>query len=93
MPQRLTNEQIRQRLAGLEEGETRTFHMRENKILYVRSEGGDPKLADFHAWIPNVDGKGTLWTYTGEINGLMALIAEHRKRPPRTKRPQGTKKP
>jgi hypothetical protein len=90
---KLSLTQIRQQLAGLEEGETRTFRLNGELRVYVRSEGGDPQLADFHAWIPNLDGRGSLWTYTGEINGLMALIAEHRKRPAKTKRPQGTKRP
>jgi hypothetical protein len=31
--------------------------------------------------------------YRGSLTGLLALIAEYRKRPPRTKKPKGIEKP
>lgn len=80
---RLSLTTIQQRLAGLSEGAVTTLKLNDGLILFIRGEGGDPKLADYHAWIPNFDGEGNLWTYLGEIDGLMALISEYRKRKPK----------
>lgn len=83
---RLTLSAVRERIANLGEGETKTIRLQNKLILYVRGEGGDSKLADYHAWIPNFNGKGNLWTYLGELDGLMALVAEYRKYTPPCRR-------
>lgn len=84
---RLSLAKIRERLESMEEAEKRTLRLQNGLVVLIESEGGD--LANYHAVIPNYDGKSSIWSYTGEIDGLMALVSEYRKyvAPSRRKKP------
>jgi hypothetical protein len=82
---KLSLTEVEKRIQALNEGEEMTVKCNYGEKITVRKNNQKQRNnypGDYHAWKP--DHKDcSLHTYSGDLDGLMALIAQLRKRKPK----------